>query len=153
VTGRLEGPLAALARRLERPAEWLLGWPRVRAWLQRRAVRAWRDEPAPLILCYGNINRSAFGVALVQRRRPAARSGGFYPVEDRCSPGATIACAARYDVDLTAHRSRRVNRAELQAAKVIFVFDLENAACVLAHSPGAWPACISSGRWTRRSPC
>jgi protein-tyrosine-phosphatase len=127
----------ALASRLERPAKWLLARPPVRAWLRERARRAWRAGDAPLILCYGNINRSAFAAARARAQRSGARSGGFYPIEDRPSPEATIALAARHGVDLTAHRSRCVSARELRAAGAIFVFDLENVARLAARAPRA----------------
>jgi low molecular weight protein-tyrosine phosphatase len=138
VSELLERSLAAVARRLERPAQWLLSRPPVRAWLRRRALRAWRDGDGPLILCYGNINRSAFAAALARTRdRAGARSAGFHPLEGRPSPEATIACAASYGTDLSAHRSRRVTRDELRAAGAVFVFDLENVARVAALDPVA----------------
>lgn len=128
-----ERSLVAVARRLDRPARWLLGRPPLRAWLARRAQRAWRADDVPLILCHGNINRSAFAAALAGALgRAGARSAGFYPREGRTSPQVTIAAAARYGVDLTTHRSRRVRPAELRSADAIFVFDLQNVAQVAA---------------------
>lgn len=134
-----ERSLVAAARRLDRPARWWLARPPLRAWLRRRAHRAWcAGGLGPLILCYGNINRSAFAAALAGARgRPGARSAGFYPEEGRASPQATIAAAAGYGVDLTAHRSRRVRRDELSAAEAIFVFDLQNVVQVAALDPRA----------------
>jgi protein-tyrosine phosphatase len=131
--------LVAAARRLERPARWLLVRPPLRAWLGRRAQRAWRaGDLGPLILCYGNINRSAFAAALAGARgRPGARSAGFYPLEGRTSPQATIAAAAGYGVDLTAHRSRRVRHDDVRSADAIFVFDLQNVAQVAALDAAA----------------
>ena len=106
--------------------------------LRRRARDAWRSTDAPLILCYGNINRSAFAAGLARSRgRTGARSAGFYPQEGRPSPKATIACARRYGVDLTDHRSRRVTDGDLAAARAIFVFDLRNLAQVAALAPRA----------------
>lgn len=133
----LERALVAVARGLERPARSFLQWPPVRSWLYRRARRAWGAANAPLILCYGNINRSAFAAGLARERRPEVWSAGFYPVENRSAPDATIACAARHGVDLTGHRSRRVTSGELRSADVIFVFDLQNLARVLASAPSA----------------
>jgi protein-tyrosine-phosphatase len=137
VRDHLERALVAVARRLEPPAQSVMRWPPLRSWLQRRARRAWGAANVPLILCYGNINRSAFAAGLVRAGRPGVRSAGFHPVENRPSPDATIACAARYGVDLTGHRSRRVTRGELRSADVILVFDLQNVARVLATSPNA----------------
>jgi protein-tyrosine-phosphatase len=111
----------------------LLRRPRVRALLHRRAVRAWGSADAPLILCYGNINRSAFAAALARARgRQGAHSAGFYPVQGRPVPDATIACAKTFGVDLEGHRSARVTRRDTTEAQGIFVFDLENLARVAA---------------------
>jgi len=135
----IERSLAAVvARRLERPIQWLLNRPPLRAWLRQRALRAWRDASPLLILCHGNVNRSAFAAALAGARgRSGASSAGFYPHEGRSSPEATVACAARYGADLSAHRSRRIEREELRSAEAIFVFDLENVARVAALDPPA----------------
>jgi protein-tyrosine-phosphatase len=138
VSGRVKRLLVAAARRLERPAGSVLGRSRVRLWLHGRAVRAWRGTDAPLILCYGNINRSAFAAALaVQRGRAGAHGAGFYPEEGRSVPGTTIAGARRYGVDLAGHRSRLVTRADLEGARAIFVFDLQNLVQVAALAPSA----------------
>jgi len=104
--------------------------------LRRRALRAWRSTDAPLILCYGNINRSAFAAELARSRgRAGAHSGGFYPEEGRPSPQATIECAGRHGIDLTDHRSHRVTQRDLADAPAIFVFDLENLARVAKLAP------------------
>jgi len=133
-----ERSLAAVARRLEHPMRWLLSRPPLRARLRRRALRAWRDAGTLLILCYGNINRSAFAAALAGARgRPGVGSAGFYANEGRPAPAVTVACASSYGADLSAHRSRRVRREELRSADAVFVFDLENVARVAALDPGA----------------
>ena len=36
----------------------LLGIPRIRSALRRRAERAWQSTDAPLFVCFGNINRN-----------------------------------------------------------------------------------------------
>jgi protein-tyrosine-phosphatase len=91
-----------------------------------------------LILCYGNINRSAFAAALARRLgRLGTRSAGFYPIQDRPAPDATIACAEAYGVDLAGHRSIRVTRRDVRGARAIFVFDLENLARVATLDPCA----------------
>lgn len=123
---------------MERPAKVVLCCARIRSVLRRRALRAWRATDAPLILCYGNINRSAFAAALARARgRAEARSAGFHPAEGRPAPSRTVACAATYGVDLSDHRSRRVTRGDLAAAQAIFVFDLQNLARVAAADPAA----------------
>ena len=94
-------------------------------------MRAWRSTETPLILCYGNINRSPFAAALAARD-PAKSpvSAGFYPVSGRRPPELTLQRAAAYDVDLSAHRSATVDAAQLDGAAAIFVFDLMNVATI-----------------------
>jgi protein-tyrosine-phosphatase len=101
-------------------------------------VRAWRSTDAPLIVCYGNINRSAFAEGLARMRgRPNARSGGFYPIDGRSSPPATVRQARHYGVELSEHHSRSIGRADLAAASAIFAFDLDNLARIAVRDPGA----------------
>jgi protein-tyrosine-phosphatase len=134
----LERVVVAAARRLDGPMEAVLRRPRLRALLRRRALRAWRATDSPLILCYGNINRSAFAAALARRMGHVGTcSAGFYPIEDRSAPDPTIACAEAYDVDLAGHRSARVSRRDLRGSPAIFVFDLENLARVATLDPRA----------------
>lgn len=130
--------LVGAASRLEGPAQAVLGRARIRALLRRRALRAWRATDAPLILCYGNINRSAFAAEFARARgRADARSAGFYPEEGRPAPPTTVACAATHGVNLAGHRSRRVTGRDLAAAQAIFVFDLENLVRVGVVNPPA----------------
>jgi len=134
----LERVLGAVARRGESPAGRLLRIAPVRCALHRRAVRAWRATDEPLIVCFGNINRSPFAAQLARRRAGSrARSGGFYPQAGRCSPPGTVAGARAYEVDLSAHRSVVVDDAALARAPAIFVFDLQNLASVAARWPRA----------------
>jgi protein-tyrosine-phosphatase len=134
----VERVLVAAARKLDGPTQAILSQKQIRALLRRRAIRAWRATDAPLILCYGNINRSAFAAALARTRgREGARSAGFYPVRDRPAPDAMIACADEYGVDLWGHRSAGVTRRDTANAQAIFVFDLENLARVATLDPPA----------------
>ena len=134
----IERVTVAVARRLARTAGGVLARPRVLALLHRRVLRAWAATEAPLILCYGNINRSAFAAALARARgRTAARSAGFYPEPGRSAPLSTIECAARYGVNLGEHRSACVTSGDLARAPAIFVFDLENLAQHTVTKPTA----------------
>jgi protein-tyrosine-phosphatase len=138
VTRTVERVLVGVARRLESRAETVLRRPWLRTRMRHRALRAWRGTDAPLIACYGNINRSPFAAALARHRgRPGAWDGGFHPQHGRPAPAATIACAAAHGVDLADHRSRLLTRDDLTAAPAIFVFDLQNVARVAARNPTA----------------
>ena len=130
--------LVAVARRVEAPIDRLLRWGPIRGRLHTSAVRAWRATDAPLILCFGNINRSPFAAAVARRRVGSlADSSGFYPTIDRSPPDRTIIGAATYGVDLAAHRSARVSRAVLGRAAAIFIFDLDNLVRVALTRPEA----------------
>ena len=134
----MERVLVGAARRLESPVDAILRRPRVRALLHRRALRAWRGTDTPLIVCWGNINRSAFAAALARHRgQVGAWGGGLHPTHGRPARPDTIAFAATYGVDLGDHRSRLVTPDELKDAPAIFVFDLENIARLAARSPRA----------------
>jgi len=134
----IERITVAVARRLGQTGGVVLARPRVRSLLHRRALRAWEATEAPLILCYGNINRSAFAAVLSRARgRAGARSAGFYQEQGRSAPLGTIEYAARYGVDLGEHRSTCVTRRDLAWPTAIFVFDLENLARLVVTSPTA----------------
>lgn len=135
---RLERILSAGARRVEPLAAHLLRRDPVRRVLRSRAGRAWRASDAPLIVCYGNINRSPFAEHLA-RRRPGseASSAGLYRKAGRPSPPLTITVAARHGVDLDGHRSVVVDERLLDNAPAIFVFDLDNLARIAARHPVA----------------
>jgi protein-tyrosine-phosphatase len=130
--------LTAVARRLEPAVGRVLRIGRLRRFLHGRALRAWQATEAPLIVCYGNINRSPFAAGLA-RARPAsrARSAGFHPESGRCSPPPTISLAAARGVDLTAHRSVVLRGDMVDAAPAIFLFDLENLVRLAMRTPSA----------------
>jgi protein-tyrosine phosphatase len=132
----LERILVWIARRLEEPVQDFLARSRIRARLRRRALRAWHGTNAPLIVCYGSINRSPFAAALAQSRgRTGAHAAGFYPQDGRPAPPGTIVGAVGYGVDLSPHRSRRLTRAEVRTAPAIFVFDLQSVARLTVLDP------------------
>jgi protein-tyrosine-phosphatase len=116
----------------------LLGLPPIRRALHRRALAAWRATDEPLVLCFGNINRSPFAATLARRRAGSrASSAGFYSQAGRPSPPLTVTCAHARGVDLAAHRSAIVSDEQLAKAPAIFIFDLENLARVAARRADA----------------
>jgi protein-tyrosine phosphatase len=134
----LERALAAAARIGERSIGRLLRLAPIRRLLHHRATSAWRATDEPLILCFGNINRSPFAAALARRRAGSrAGSAGFYPQAGRPSPPLTVAGARARGVELDAHRSAIVSDEQLAGAAAIFIFDLENLARVAARRAGA----------------
>lgn len=88
-----------------------------------------------LVVCYGNIYRSAFVGALLRSRLPAAvevRSAGFHPVSGRPSPQRHVQVSRRYGVSLENHRSVVVTAADAQWADVIVLMDRHNWAALNA---------------------
>lgn len=124
---RLERALSAAARRIEPAIGRLLSVEPVRRVLHARALRAWRATDEPLIVCYGNINRSPFAEQLARRRAAASpTSAGLYAKADRPSPPLTVTIAAAHGVELSAHRSVILDDELLDRAPAVFIFDLEN---------------------------
>ncbi|MGH2865975.1 MAG: hypothetical protein ACRDNK_00165 [Solirubrobacteraceae bacterium] len=130
--------MVGIGRRLQAPVERVIGSPRISRALHFRAVRAWRCTDAPLILCHGNINRSAFAAELARHRQAKSPiSAGFYGAVGRSTPESTVVRAAEYGVDLSGHRSRVVEAGQLDAAPAIFVFDCVNIAEIASRRPSA----------------
>ncbi|HEV3046459.1 MAG TPA: hypothetical protein VGY13_03770 [Solirubrobacteraceae bacterium] len=133
-----ERALVALARALTPLAAALLCVPAVRRRLRARALAAWSAEQAPLVVCYGNINRSPFAAELLRARtgRPV-RSTGLYRAPGRPSPAASVACARALGVDLSGHRSSVLELRGAERGQALFVFDLENVARIAWRWPPA----------------
>ncbi|HEY3266056.1 MAG TPA: hypothetical protein VGM37_03960 [Armatimonadota bacterium] len=137
--GRLAQPLAN--RRDAR----LLG--RLAREYEARELRPHHFDPPPrrlLFLCYGNICRSPFAELYwnaraqeAARPMPEAISAGFIPEPHRSTPARIALLAAECGVDLSAHRSRVVGRADIDAADAIFVMDLNNWRDLMSRFPGA----------------
>jgi protein-tyrosine-phosphatase len=135
------GELATFGRDLacklaDRPVRWL-----ARRQASVAARRRFRDlilhrglAPAStrrmLFVCYGNICRSPFAETLARQLLPGHehRSAGFHRKIGRPSPQALAAEAAREGVDVSAHRSRSLDREAVDWADLILVMDLDNAA-------------------------
>ena len=107
-----------------------------------------------LIICYGNIYRSAFVARIPAPRfdqRLEVRSGGFHKVEGRASPDAHVKMSAEFGVDLTAHRSRRVSTEDVEWADTVVLMDRHNWASLdsLGVDPGkcVWLALSLRVRW------
>jgi protein-tyrosine phosphatase len=82
-----------------------------------------------LFVCTGNICRSPFAAAAMERALPAARrspaeirSAGFFG-PGRPPPDAALAAALRRGIDLSAHRSRLVTEPLVRGSDCIFVMD------------------------------
>lgn len=91
-----------------------------------------------LVVCHANLCRSPYAAAAIRRSldsvTPAVRveSAGFF-LADRAPPADALAAAATRGMDLSAHRSRLVDRALLDSADLIVVMDVRQAAGVRAR--------------------
>jgi protein-tyrosine-phosphatase len=82
-----------------------------------------------LIVCYGNIYRSAFlGAYLVDKAqgRFEVRSSGFHKKSGRPSPERHIEMSREAGVDLAAHRSSSIAADDVQWADLIVAMDRHN---------------------------
>lgn len=106
-------------------ATWALG----RA--QQSSIRAVHDSRPQrvLVVCYGNIYRSAFVGAWLNARqgsRLQVRSAGFHPVEARPSPARHVTMAGKLGVDLSRHFSARISESDIDWADLIILMDRRN---------------------------
>lgn len=94
-----------------------------------RVARELPPSPLILVLCHGNICRSAYAEVALRRRLSAAGaeearvvSAGFLG-SGRGSPPAAREVAAERGLDLSGHRSRLVSREQLQVADLVLVMN------------------------------
>jgi protein-tyrosine-phosphatase len=97
--------------------------------LRRRAYAALlrRSRPATLlVVCHGNICRSPFAAARLARGLGTTgvrvESAGFVGPDRACPPEA-VKAAARWDEDLSAHRSALLVADRVRSADLIVVMD------------------------------
>lgn len=109
----------------------------LRAVRRARADTQARLAAAPvnriLVICYGNIYRSAFlGRYLSDALQGTVevRSAGFHPVGGRPCPERHVAAAARLGVDLQQHRSAVLRKEDLEWADTILLMDRHNWAAL-----------------------
>lgn len=127
-----------------------------------RAVRRARSDTqarlaaAPvkrvLVICYGNIYRSAFlGRYLSDALQGVAevRSAGFHPVTGRSCPERHVAAAASLGVNLREHRSALLQQEDLEWADTILLMDRHNWAALQEAGADArkyvWTGALSEG--------
>jgi protein-tyrosine-phosphatase/predicted ATP-grasp superfamily ATP-dependent carboligase len=142
--GQVAGEAARRAAALL-PGRAALGRLRARARLRAALRRADADnkgggEVRLVFVCLGNICRSPFAAALLQARlagRPRLRVGsaGMLPRPGRPTPPLGVQAAAAHGIDLTAHRSTYLFRAEAAAATALLVFDEATRRAVLDRYP------------------
>jgi L-malate glycosyltransferase len=138
--GLARGAVAYARHRLRRAAEW-------------RQLRRRRHDPADLtaalrsarrilIVCHGNIIRSAFAARLVAQAlgdgsRVAIASGGLAAVPGRPPHPIAVLTANARRVDLSQHTASRVGSEDVAGADVIFVMDLRQLGVMRTRFPEA----------------
>jgi protein-tyrosine phosphatase len=115
--------IASLARR----------WRAARAVSAATAATSARLERGPirrvLVVCYGNIYRSAFIVEHLRKNlgdRVELRGGGFHSRVGRPSPPDHVRMCEERGVSLERHRSRCVEPADLEWADTVVLMDRHN---------------------------
>jgi protein-tyrosine phosphatase len=118
------------------------------AWRRRRGGAAPRLSLARhskvVVICHGNILRSAFAEGLLKQAVVAQRapglcvsSAGLHAVPGRSADPRGVAVAREWGVDLTAHRAAMLSAEVVAGADLILVMDLLNAAEMAWHYPEA----------------
>lgn len=82
-----------------------------------------------LIVCYGNICRSAFVSAYFESfpvPNVYVRSAGVHPLSGRESPPGYVRICHSYGIDLRTHRSKTLTEQDLSWADVIVLMDRHN---------------------------
>jgi protein-tyrosine phosphatase len=89
-----------------------------------------------LVVCYGNVCRSPYLQAVLQRALPKAEvsSAGFVGA-DRAVPDASLTISAKRGLDLSRFRSRPLVPAVVTGADLIIVMDARQAEEIAARFP------------------
>jgi protein-tyrosine-phosphatase len=111
----------------------------IRRALASRARQALGNAKNILFMCKGNICRSPFAALRVNDKGRArglvARSAGSIPAVGRTAPEVAQQAAARFGVDLSAHRSDVLGPDLAQWADIVFIFDRAQEASIRALAP------------------
>jgi len=119
----------------------------------RLAMRRLRKDPAKLrralqqarqvlIVCHGNIIRSAFAAQLLQqllgaRRRVRIASAGLEATPGRPPHPNALRLARRLHIDLSRHAASRVSLDDIRASDVVFAVDVPQFAALRTRFPAA----------------
>lgn len=129
--------LRAVARAIVRPdarADARHEWAR----RLRRAARPVPDDVrSVLVICHGNICRSPYAAALLQRALPdlAIASAGLAAADGDPADPAARRTASRRGVCLEGHRSQRITPADLRSADLVLGMEGRHVAAALALVP------------------
>lgn len=134
----------------------------------RLILRRRRREPPPrvslerhrtvVVICHGNILRSAFAEALlnqpdVARRVPGlcVHSAGLHAVPGKSADPRGVTVAREYGLDLTPHHAEQLSPDAVASADLILVMDYQNAAEMAWHYPEATEKVVMLGRFDSAS--
>jgi len=107
-------------------------------------VQALRTATQLLVVCHGNIIRSAFAARLLQQRlndadHPRIVSAGVEALPGRSAHPIALRLARRRQVDLHDHTASRVSAAAMQASDVVLAVDLIQLVALRERFPEARP--------------
>lgn len=110
-------------------------------WRNGSVRESLRQAKKVLVLCYGNINRSALaGVLLqprLQERGVTLVSAGFHPEDGRQMDPVMADIARSRGVDVEGFRSSTVSRSDIESSDIVFVMEKRHFDEVLKLSPTA----------------
>jgi protein-tyrosine phosphatase len=102
----------------------------------RRRLAGFERPRKILVVCHGNICRSPYLQAVLQRELPdiSVFSAGLFG-SDRPVPPISVAVSARRGLDLSRYRSRPLTRATFDDADLVIVMDSDQARRVASLFP------------------
>jgi protein-tyrosine phosphatase len=102
----------------------------------RRRLASFKRPRKILVVCHGNICRSPYLQAVLQRELPdiSVFSAGLFG-SDRPVPQISIAVSAKRGLDLSRYRSRPLTRATFDDADLVIVMDSDQASQVASLFP------------------
>jgi protein-tyrosine phosphatase len=97
----------------------------------RRRLSNGRRPRRILVVCHGNLCRSPYLQAVLQRSLPdiAVTSAGFVG-SDRAVPQISVALSAQRGLDLSRYRSRPITQSKISGADLVIVMDPDQARLV-----------------------
>ncbi len=111
---------------------------------QRVPADALARRGTVVVICHGNILRSAFAEGLLKQAVLAKRapglcvsSAGLHAVPGKSADPRGVAVAREWGVDLTAHHATALTAEAVAAADMLLVMDYQNAAEVISRHPHA----------------
>jgi protein-tyrosine phosphatase len=99
-----------------------------------------------LVVCYGNVCRSPYLQAVLQRALPdlAVKSAGFVG-SDRAVPETSVALSSKRGLDLSRYRSRPLTQSTVRSADLVIVMDSNQARQIGILFPGNHAPIIVAG--------